>query len=103
MLETTMTINHPVGLHARPAALFVKTAQRFQAEITLEKEGRQVNAKGILGILTLGVSQGDTVTLRVSGSDEQEAVAALCQLVETNFDDPDENRQPEGVILNANR
>ena len=90
MLETTLTISHKVGLHARPAALFVKTAQEFQAEVTLEKDGQQVNAKGILGILTLGVNQGDTVTLRASGSDEEEAVEALCHLVETNFSDEDD-------------
>ena len=90
MLETRLTISHKVGLHARPAALFVKTAQEFQADVTLEKDGQEVNAKGILGILTLGVNQGDTVTLRASGSDEEEAVEALCHLVEANFDEEDD-------------
>ena len=85
MLETTLTIDHDVGLHARPAALFVKMAQGFQAEITLEKDDQQANAKGILGILALGVSQGETVTLRADGPDEEMAIEALQELVACNF------------------
>jgi phosphocarrier protein len=85
VLETTLTINHEVGLHARPATLFVKIAQGFQAEITLEKGDQQANAKSILGILALGVSQGETVTLRANGLDEEEAIEALQELVASNF------------------
>lgn len=85
MPEITLTIHHEVGLHARPAALFVKTANRFKSQIMLEKDGQEVNAKSILSVLTLGVGQGAVVTIRTEGEDEVEAIEALRELVASNF------------------
>jgi len=83
--EIALTIRHEVGLHARPAALFVKTANRCKSRITVEKDGQEVNAKSILSVLTLGVGQGAVVTIRAEGEDEMEAIEALRELVMSNF------------------
>lgn len=83
--EITLTIQHKVGLHARPAALFVQTANRFQSEIMVEKDGKLVDAKSILSVLTLGATQGTVVIVRAEGPDESEAAQALKELVESNF------------------
>jgi len=83
--EVTVTVRHKVGLHARPAALFVQTAKRFSSNVLCTKDGRQADAKSILGILTLGANKGAIVTIRAEGEDEAEAIAALKQLIEDNF------------------
>ena len=85
MQEATVTVRHKVGLHARPAALFVQTAKKFSSEVLCFKDGREANAKSILGVLTLGAGQGAVVTIRAEGEDEAEAIAALTQLIEDNF------------------
>lgn len=85
MQEITLTIRHEVGLHARPAALFVKTANRFTSQIVVEKDKQEVNAKSILSVLTLGAGQGAVVTVRAEGEDEVEAIEALRELVVSNF------------------
>ena len=85
MQEITLTIRHEVGLHARPAALFVKTANRFTSQIVVEKDEQEVNAKSILSVLTLGAGQGAVVTVRAEGEDEVEAIEALRELVVSNF------------------
>lgn len=83
--KITLTIRHEVGLHARPAALFVKTANRFTSQIVVEKDEQEVNAKSILSVLTLGAGQGAVVTVRAEGEDEVEAIEALRELVASNF------------------
>ena len=85
MQEVTLTIRNKVGLHARPAALLVQTAGRFKSEVSAVKDGREVNAKSILSVLTLGAEQGAVVTIRAEGEDEVEAVEALKELVESNL------------------
>lgn len=88
MQEVTLTIRNKAGLHARPAALFVQTASRFKSKVLAVKDGREVNAKSILSVLTLGAEQGAVVTVRAEGEDEVEAVEAveaLKELVEDNF------------------
>ena len=85
MREVTLTIRNKVGLHARPAALFVRTAGKFKSKVSAVKDGREVNAKSILSVLTLGAEQGAVVTIRAEGEDEVEAVEALQELVENNF------------------
>lgn len=87
MQEITLTISHEVGLHARPAALFVKTAYGFKSQIMVEKDGQEVNAKSILSVLTLGAGQGAVVTVRAEGEDEVEAIKALRELVVSNFEE----------------
>ena len=91
MKEAKAIVNNKVGLHARPAALFVQTASKFQSEINVschdpkENKLRTANAKSILGILTLGVFQGIEITIKADGGDEGEAVVALADLVKNNF------------------
>jgi phosphocarrier protein HPr len=74
-----------VGLHARPAAVFVQTAKKYSSEITVHKDDRQVNAKSILALLTLGANMGAQITICATGGDEEAAVKALQELVENNF------------------
>jgi phosphocarrier protein HPr len=84
--ERPLTITNKVGLHARPAALFVQTAARFKdTKIEVVKDDTVRDAKSILGILTLGVSQGTTILIRADGPQADEAIAALSDLVDRDF------------------
>lgn len=88
MPKIERTITHEVGLHARPAAEFVKLASRFPCDIQVRnvtKDGKFTNAKSILGILTLGVSQNHTVEIEAEGEGADDALAALDALIEGNF------------------
>jgi phosphocarrier protein len=78
-------INHEVGLHARPASLFVQAAEKYSCEITVTHGDLTANAKSILSVLTLGVSQGAEITINAEGDDAEEALAALVELVNSNF------------------
>ncbi|WP_342499214.1 HPr family phosphocarrier protein [Bacillus sp. FSL W7-1034] len=81
MVEKTVTIQLKTGLQARPAALFVQEANRFGADIFLEKDGKKVNAKSIMGLMSLAISSGVTVKLIADGADEQEAIEALTDFI----------------------
>ncbi|MEW6979163.1 MAG: HPr family phosphocarrier protein [Bacillota bacterium] len=81
MVEKTVTIQLKTGLQARPAALFVQEANRFGADIFLEKDGKKVNAKSIMGLMSLAISSGITVKLIADGADEQEAIDALTDFI----------------------
>jgi phosphocarrier protein FPr len=88
MQSIILTVNHPVGLHARPAAQFVQTASKFDSEITVAnktKESAPVNAKSILSVLTLGVHQGFEIEVTADGADADEALEALKLLVADDF------------------
>lgn len=85
MPEITLTVQHKAGLHARPAALFVQTANKYKASIRVRHGEREANAKSIMGILTLGASQGAVVVVRAEGEDAQQALDGLRELVESNF------------------
>lgn len=80
-------VNNQVGLHARPATFFIQKANEFKSGIWVEKEERRVNAKSLLGVLSLGIVKGTTITLIADGNDEKEAVQALVELVQNNFDE----------------
>jgi phosphocarrier protein HPr len=80
-----LTVHHKVGLHARPAALFVQTAKQFNCDIEVTHGEREANAKSILGVLALGAERGAVVTIRAEGEDAEQALAALAALVEENF------------------
>jgi len=84
-LKATCTLLNKVGLHARPAALFVQTANKFRSKITVEKDGKEVDAKSILGVLSLGAECGSVITIKVNGEDAEEALKALVELVESKF------------------
>ena len=85
MVTQEVTINNEVGLHARPATFFIQKANEFKSGIWVEKDERRVNAKSLLGVLSLGITKGTAITLLADGSDEKEAIAALSELVSGNF------------------
>jgi phosphocarrier protein HPr len=87
MIETTVTVINRAGLHTRPAALLVKTASRFKSDIYLERDGFQINAKSIIGVMTLAAEQGSKLGLIVEGEDEAAAAEALQQLFTSGFDE----------------
>jgi phosphotransferase system HPr (HPr) family protein len=84
--EITLTVTHEVGLHARPAALFVKRAGQFGADVRVSHDEKEANAKSILQVLTLGVEQDDEITVCAEGDDAEEALEALKTLVESDFE-----------------
>ena len=85
-METgTFTIRNKLGLHARAAALLVRTANHFGSEVTIEKDGIEVNGKSIMGILMLAASKGTRITLKVEGEDAREAIRVLGQLIDDRF------------------
>lgn len=81
----TFTIKNKLGLHARAAALLVKTANRFVSEVSIEKDGLVVNGKSIMGILMLAASKGTRITLKVEGKDALQAIETLGRLFENKF------------------
>jgi phosphotransferase system HPr (HPr) family protein len=88
MPVTEVTVHHPVGLHARPAALFVQTAATFACDVrvfNLTSGSAPGDAKSILSVLTLGVSKGHTIRIEADGPGADEALAAMRRLVEGNF------------------
>lgn len=86
MYTREITVKNEVGLHASPATYFIQKANEFKSGIWVEKEERRVNAKSLLGVLSLGIMKDTTVTLIADGSDETEAVDALAELIE-NLDE----------------
>lgn len=82
MIEKSVTVNMKPGLQARQAALFVQEANRFNADVFLRKEERQVNAKSIMGVMSLAISKGATITLVANGADEEQAIDSLTALIE---------------------
>ena len=78
-------VNNQVGLHARPATFFIQKANEFKSSIWVEKDERRVNAKSLLGILSLGIVKGTAINLIADGADEKEAVESLVELISTNF------------------
>src|SRR5690554_1146027 len=85
MLEREIVIKNKTGLHARPAAIFVETADRFESEVELIFDDISVNAKSIIGVLSLGIGRGDKAILRVSGNDEKEAMEKMLQMINDCF------------------
>ncbi|AGX06173.1 MULTISPECIES: HPr family phosphocarrier protein [Bacillaceae] len=82
MVEKQVEVKLRTGLQARPAALFVQEANRFSSDIFLEKDGKKVNAKSIMGLMSLAVSTGSVVNLVADGSDEEEALEELSQYIQ---------------------
>ncbi|MBQ8351666.1 MAG: HPr family phosphocarrier protein [Clostridia bacterium] len=85
MITCDVTINNNVGLHARPATFFIQKANSYKCSIWVEKDDRRVNAKSLLGVLSLGIVQGMSVTLIADGTDEQAALDGLSALVASGF------------------
>ena len=87
MTSCAVTIQNPLGLHARAAAKFVHTASGVTAKIQVMRGGRQIDGKSIMGLLLLSASRGSVITITASGADEREALTALCALVERGFEE----------------
>jgi phosphocarrier protein HPr len=85
MIEKKVRIKNKLGLHARPAALLVKTAAKFLSEISILKDGLEVNGKSILGVLMLAAECGSEITIRATGPDEEATVEALESLIQAKF------------------
>lgn len=85
MLEQQVTIINKLGLHARAAAKFVTSASAFESEITIEREGQEVNGKSIMGVMMLAASKGTLLTLKADGGDEVAAIDTLEQLIQQRF------------------
>ena len=85
MCTKNVVVNNQVGLHARPATFFIQKANEYKSSIWVEKEERRVNAKSLLGVLSLGIVGGTNIRIIADGSDEQVAVEGLVKLVESGF------------------
>ena len=85
MYVKDVTVENQVGLHARPATFFIQKANEFRASIWVEKEERRVNAKSLLGVLSLGIVGGTDIRIIADGSDEKLAVDSLVELIESGF------------------
>jgi multiphosphoryl transfer protein len=100
-IQLQLVVHNRLGLHARPAARFVTTANRFTADIAVLKNGRSANAKSINQVATLGVRQGDAIVVTAAGGDAVQALAALQQLADDNFGDPPETEEPAAGLAPA--
>ena len=85
MCVKEVMVQNQVGLHARPATFFIQKANEFKSSIWVEKEERRVNAKSLLGVLSLGIVVGTNIRIIADGSDEEEAVSSLVELVKSGF------------------
>lgn len=97
--ELQIQIRNRLGLHARPAAQFVRCASRFGAEIFVSRDSIEVNGKSIMGVMMLAAEQGAEIRIRAEGADAEEAVRELAELVSQGFYEDDEGRpiQPDGA------
>lgn len=87
MLSRDVTIVNDVGLHARPATFFIQKANTYKSTIWLEEGGRRINAKSLLGVLSMGIVKGTSITLISDGADEEEALNGLAELITTGLND----------------
>ncbi len=85
MITRDIVITNTSGLHARPATFFIQKANSYRASVWIEKDDRKVNAKSLLGVLSLGIAKDMTVTLIADGPDEETAIAGLVELIDSGF------------------
>ncbi len=85
MVSSEVTVMNAVGLHARPATFFIQRANSFKSSIWVEKDDRRVNAKSLLGVLSLGIVKGTTITLIADGTDDEEAIKTLVSVIQSDF------------------
>ena len=86
-IEKEITVINRLGLHARPAAMFVRIAERYRSEIWVEKEGEQINGKSIMGLMMLAAGQGSKLTIRCEGPDADKAMEELEELIRKKFNE----------------
>jgi len=89
MTKATVDISVETGVHARPAAMFVKLANQYPCEIKVEKDEKVINGKSIMGLMMLALTKGTTITIKADGQKEKEAVESLVDLIESDFDRDD--------------
>src|SRR5512137_2921558 len=87
IMTKDLKVTNKLGIHARPAALFVKTANRFSCDIFVEKDGEKVNGKSIMGLMMLAAGPGSTLTVHAAGQDAAQALAELETLINRKFDE----------------
>ena len=87
MIEKMLTVKNRAGIHARPAAIIAQTANKFESEISIGREDGLVNAKSIMGVITMAAGYNTQLTLKVSGADEKDAVQAITALFESKFEE----------------
>ena len=87
MITKTLKIKTESGIHARPAAMFVKIANKFPCEILVQKDDQEINGKSIMGIMMLALTKGTTITIKADGQKEKEAVKKIAELIENDFDE----------------
>ena len=85
MVSSEVMVMNTVGLHARPATFFIQRANSFKSSIWVEKDDRRVNAKSLLGVLSLGIVKGTTLTLIADGTDDEEAIKTLVSVIQSDF------------------
>ena len=85
MFSKEVVVQNQVGLHARPATFFIQKANEFKSSVWVEKDESKVNAKSLLGVLSLGITKGTSIAIIADGADEQEAVTTLVNLIASNF------------------
>ncbi len=85
MFSKEIEVQNQVGLHARPATFFIQKANEFKSSVWVEKDERKVNAKSLLGVLSMGITKGTTINIIADGQDEEEAVNTLVELIASNF------------------
>ena len=85
MFSKEATVNNEVGLYARPATFFIQKANEYRSTVMVERDDRKVNAKSLLGVLSLGIVKGTPIKLIADGSDEKEAVEALYKMISSDF------------------
>ena len=87
MVSREVKITNSIGLHARPATFFIQRANSFKSSIWVEKDDRKVNAKSLLGVLSLGIAKGMPIVISADGVDENDAIESLCELVNSGFEE----------------
>jgi phosphotransferase system HPr (HPr) family protein len=87
MATQEFTILNKLGIHARPAAQFVKTANRFQSEVTVEKDGEEVDGKSIMGLMMLAAGHGSVISVHAEGPDSDAVLAAIADLIDRKFEE----------------
>ncbi len=85
MIKRDVIVTNNIGLHARPATFFIQKANTYKSSVWVEKDDRKVNAKSLLGVLSLGIAKGMTITLIADGQDDEKAVNDLVDLIQTGF------------------
>ncbi len=87
VVESELEIKNSLGLHARPASLFVQLASTYESEIVVAKDGEEVNGKSLMGLLMLSAAQGSIIKISATGNDGEEAIAALSDLINRKFEE----------------